>query len=149
MLKRRPRVLIIDDDDDVRSLIEATLSKAGIDVASAADGAVAIDMLECEGFDLMITDLWLRSEIDGIETVRRARARHPELRSLFISGCADPAVDDPELDDFVSKPFNLVELLGCVWELLTRVASNEQMLEACEDSLIGKREWTRHTASFH
>ena len=52
--------------------------------------------------------------------MRYARARHPGLKSLFISGRLGPVCDDSEQDDFVSKPFHARELLGCIWELLLR-----------------------------
>jgi hypothetical protein len=64
------------------------------------------------------------------------------LRCLFISGRRLPAVDDPDRDDFVGKPFRQHELLGCVWELLQRrvvapppageIRQAEQLLLAAE-----------------
>ena len=68
----------------------------------------------------MITDIGLPPPLDGIETVRHARECNPALRSLFISGSGAARWHDPARDDFVSKPFNESELLGCVWELFLR-----------------------------
>ena len=70
--------------------------------------------------DVMVTDVALPDALDGVELVKYARARHPALRSLFISGRRGPIVDEPERDDFVGKPFRSGELLGCVLELLYR-----------------------------
>jgi CheY-like chemotaxis protein len=66
--------------------------------------------------------------LDGVELVIYARARSPELKSLFISGYSDPVMDDPDRDDFVTKPFRPRELLGCVYELLSRQRSKKRVL---------------------
>lgn len=89
-------------------------------ISTASNAQVALDKLERDDFDLMVTDMVLPGGLDGLELVKYARIRHPSLKSLFISGGAGPIQDDPDLDDFVGKPFRGCELLGCAWELLLR-----------------------------
>ncbi len=120
MLARPPSVLVVDDDDHVREVVTAMLSDAGFKVAAAASGWDALDLIEHREFDLAVVEVGLPDGLDGVAMIRCARARHPHLRCLFISGFSDPITDDPERDDFVGKPFRLTELLGCVWELLHR-----------------------------
>jgi CheY-like chemotaxis protein len=117
---RMPRILIIDDDPYVRALLQSILRLEGFPVSTAEDGPSALKRIEKGEFDLLITDIRLPPPFDGIETVRRARARDPNLRSLFISGTGTARWDDPVCDDFVSKPFNSRELVGCIWELFSR-----------------------------
>jgi len=77
--------------------------------------------------DLAVVDMRLPGGLNGLETVRRARARHPDLKALFISGVdAIPRQHDPDREDFVSKPFSGHELLGCVFELLLRNKNGRQ-----------------------
>jgi two-component system, OmpR family, response regulator len=115
-----PRILIIEDDPDIAALLYSMLSREGFPVSTAEDGPTALELIEKGGIDLLITDIGLPPPLDGIETVRRARECNPALRSLFISGSGPARWDDQACDDFVSKPFNERELLGCVWELFSR-----------------------------
>jgi hypothetical protein len=117
----RPCVLVVEDEKGVRELVETILSDAGFVVASAGDGAVALEMMERQAVDLAVVDMRLPGSFDGLETVRRARVKHPDLKALFISGAEPPPIrSDPDRDDYLSKPFFGREFLGCVFELLLR-----------------------------
>jgi DNA-binding response OmpR family regulator len=120
MLLRLPSVLVVDDDDQVRETVAAMMQDAGFRVAAAASGWDALDLLDQREFDLAVVDVGLPDDLTGLDLIRCVRAGRPQLRCLFISGLADPVIDDPERDDFVRKPFRLGELLGCAWELLQR-----------------------------
>jgi|HubBroStandDraft_6_1064221.scaffolds.fasta_scaffold1479429_1 CheY-like chemotaxis protein len=120
MPRRKPRVLIVEDDPDIRELLSSLLTPEGLEIAEAEDGQTALALLDENGFDLFITDVRLPPPMNGIQTVRAARARLPKLKSLFISGVSAPVWDNPRLDDFVAKPFDRRLMLGCVWELLYR-----------------------------
>ncbi len=117
------RILIIDDDADIRATLRVLLRPEGFLIFEAEDGPSALNLIESDSFDLLITDIRLPPPMDGIETVRRARASLPHLRSLFISGRDNARWDDPDRDDFISKPFNGRELIGCIWELYSRHVS--------------------------
>ena len=117
-----PRILVIDDDPDLRSMLCCMLSKEGFPVSGAEDGPSALRLIETEKFDLLITDVGLPPPMDGFEIVRRARESTPGLRSLFISGTERAKWDDPQREDFVYKPFRTSELVGCIWELFWREA---------------------------
>jgi DNA-binding response OmpR family regulator len=120
MGRPKSHILVVDDEPLIRSLLQMTLQEAGFSVDTAADGISALKKLGANNFDLVVMDVGLNNQPDGIETVRRARNSQPSLRTLFISGSAAPTRGDPDLDDFVKKPFAIREFTGCVLELLYR-----------------------------
>jgi DNA-binding response OmpR family regulator len=113
------------------------LADAGFAISTASSAWAALDMLDRDEFDLMVTDMMLPEGLNGLELVRYARARHPALKSLFVSGRdRGPIGDDPDLDEFVAKPFVGRELLGCAWELLGRKLPEQQM--ACSPTQLAE-----------
>ncbi len=113
-----PAILVVEDDLDVREAISELLVEAGFHVATAATGWEAIALIDERNFEMVVADIGLPGGLDGLAMARHVRARHPELKCLFISGKRDPVVCDPALDDFVAKPFRPFVLLGCVWKVL-------------------------------
>lgn len=113
-------VLVVDDEPEIGAIIAETLKPAGFQVVRASGFWEALHHLETRHFDLMITDVMLPGAFNGLELAVYARSRDPALKSLFISGCSEPMMDNREQDDFVAKPFRPRELLGCAFELLFR-----------------------------
>lgn len=81
-------VLVIEDEDSVRSLLRTMLRLAGYEALSCRDGDEALDLMQARGgsLHLLITDVNLGSGPDGFETADRLRAGRPSLQVLFISG---------------------------------------------------------------
>jgi len=79
------RILIIEDDTEVRDYLERILSRAGYEVASAANGKEGVDLFNATPADLVITDI-IMPEKDGIETIMDLRRRNPDLKLVAISG---------------------------------------------------------------
>lgn len=79
------RILIVDDDAAVRSVLQAILSQAGYEVDLAGNGKEAIRKLAESPFDLMITDL-VMPEQEGIETIKQLRRDHPQVKVIAMSG---------------------------------------------------------------
>ncbi|MES2305907.1 MAG: response regulator [Gemmatimonadota bacterium] len=116
------RILVVDDDPAVRSVVRRMLSRAGYDVVSVESGEEAELALRDESpFALLVTDMVMPG-IGGGELARRAVATHPDLRVLFISGYTDDEViRDARMESgraFVAKPFTAEEFLGRVRDLL-------------------------------
>ncbi|MDB5366807.1 MAG: hybrid sensor histidine kinase/response regulator, partial [Rhodospirillales bacterium] len=115
------RILVIDDDDDVRATTVELLQQIGYRVVAAPDGPTALNLLQAEpGIDLLVTDVAMPG-IDGVETVRRARLHRPDLRVLFVSGYADLAQFGTELadEDVLKKPYRLNELAARIDQSLS------------------------------
>jgi DNA-binding response OmpR family regulator len=79
------RILVIDDDPDMRAMLEQTLKAAGHEVISAADGREGVMRHRTSPADLVITDLYMPIQ-DGVETIREFRIRFPAVAIIAISG---------------------------------------------------------------
>jgi signal transduction histidine kinase/CheY-like chemotaxis protein len=108
----RGAVLVVDDDPDVRELTVAALQNLGYAVTAAESGRAALEILDGRApVDLMLID-YAMPELTGVDIVRLARAKRPELRILFMTGYADTAalVSEAGRDRILKKPFALSDL---------------------------------------
>jgi PAS domain S-box-containing protein len=116
------RILVVDDDPEVREVTFLMLQEVGYDVVGVDSGQAALDCLDRgDAYDLMIVDIAMPG-LNGIETVRRAREKRPNLRVLYASGYAEATHDDGQTgaDHRIKKPFRLVELTAEVRNALSR-----------------------------
>jgi PAS domain S-box-containing protein len=110
------RLLVVDDDPEVREVTRQMLGGLGYEVTAADSGQAALDRLDRgEIYDLLVIDIAMPG-LSGVETVRRAREKHPHLRVLYVTGFADPGgADDGTGDDpRIKKPFRLAGLTAAV-----------------------------------
>ena len=109
------RILVVDDDPLMRSLLEAVLVSLGYTVTTAGDGRQALDLLESDQVNLIITD-WMMPDVDGLELCRRLRARPAAGYTYIIlltarqDGGALVEGMEAGADDFVTKPPDVDEL---------------------------------------
>jgi DNA-binding response OmpR family regulator len=121
--KGSEHILLVEDDENVRSTIEGLLVKLGYRVGAVSNAQDALAGFE-QGEptpDLLITDIVL-PDLSGLELSRRLREQRPKLRTLFISGHSreerDPRGEMGPTDSFLKKPFNVQVLAGLVRTLL-------------------------------
>ena len=112
-MKFEHTVLVVDDEERIRSLLSRGLHQAGYAVLSAGDSAQAVAQLRAERVDLVLLDLVLGHE-NGVALLAQIRKEWPTLPVIVVSGVTNVGVRVATLEhgaiDVVSKPFNLVEL---------------------------------------
>lgn len=120
------RILIIDDDPFVRSMVTRALREYGHSVMIAEDGDQGLAVMVDRKVDLVITDI-LMPRKEGIETIVELKTFYPELPVIAMSGggatsAPEAPLEDARLigaDDTLSKPFNVSTLIHTVDRLLT------------------------------
>ena len=110
----RERVLVVDDNDEVRQAVSRMLASLGYQVSEAASGRLALAELERAGPpDLLLADVVMPDGMSGLELAEAAQSRWPELRVLFASGFASGDSRVPA-ERLLRKPFSLPELAAAV-----------------------------------
>lgn len=109
----RARVLVIDDETDVRQLLAMALSQDGYEVEMAASGPAALELLKTRKFNLAITDLMM-PEMDGVATLVALKQLAPHMEVMVATGYStvETAISCMRKGafDYIKKPFNLTEL---------------------------------------
>jgi len=121
-----PRVLVIEDDAQVRRMLRQTLEEAGCEVAEAPDGDVGLQLFRQQPADVVITDI-LMPEKEGIETIISLQREFPHVEIIAISGggrlrkkdCLNWAAQLGTARTF-AKPLELNQLVEAVHELASR-----------------------------
>ena len=116
-----PKILLAEDDMDMRRFLVKALQNAGFEVTSYDNGLSAYQRLREEPYELLLTDI-VMPEMDGIELARRAAELDPDIKIMFITGFAAVALNPdnktPKDARVLSKPFHLRELVSEVQRLL-------------------------------
>ncbi|MFN2644436.1 MAG: response regulator [Burkholderiales bacterium] len=119
------RILVIDDSQDTRELMQLLLEHAGYTVEVAPDGAAGLRAQHARPADLVITDIFMPKQ-DGIETIAELRRTYPDLKVIAISGGGEVVKNPGYLRTareigahaVLAKPFEIGELLRTVQEVL-------------------------------
>jgi len=117
------RLLLVDDEDNLRSMLEAALRYEGFDVHAAASGRDALEVVEDQSPDLIVLDVMM-PDLDGFEVCRRMRNDGVKTPVLFLT--ARDATEDKVRgltlggDDYLVKPFSLDELVARISAVLRR-----------------------------
>jgi DNA-binding response OmpR family regulator len=118
------RILIIDDDEQIRVLLQQMMEWAGFEVAAAENGKIAMRLQQQQPADLVITDL-IMPEQEGLETISRLKKEYKGIKIIAISGGGRigpeaylPAAQELGADRIFSKPFDVQEVVDAVRDLL-------------------------------
>jgi CheY-like chemotaxis protein len=114
------RIIVVDDDASLRTLLRALLEDAGHEVVEAADGKAALQAIGDGGADIVLTDLFMPG-MDGIELIRAIRREHPTLNVVALSGGGFsgtidllPVARRLGAVEIVNKPFTLTTIRAAV-----------------------------------
>jgi DNA-binding response OmpR family regulator len=122
MVDRAPRILLVDDEHAIQTLLSYPLRKDGYDVVQATDGRAALDRFAEGSYDLVVLDLML-PKLDGLEVCRRIRARStvPIIMLTARAEEVDKVVGlEIGADDYITKPFSVREFRSRVKAVLRR-----------------------------
>ena len=123
-LRGRERVLLVEDDPDIRDFVARTLTGFGYRVREAATGREALALLAPGApVDLLLSDMTMPGGISGYDLVLEARRQQPELRVLLMSGFTDMAGQLPADCALLEKPFQKLDLARAVRLTLDRAAA--------------------------
>jgi two-component system cell cycle response regulator CpdR len=115
------KILLAEDDNDMRRFLVKALENAGFKVSSYDNGLSAYQRLREEPFEMLLTDI-VMPEMDGIELARRASELDPDIKIMFITGFAAVALNSdsaaPKNAKVLSKPVHLRELVSEVNKML-------------------------------
>ncbi|SNS32611.1 DNA-binding response regulator, OmpR family, contains REC and winged-helix (wHTH) domain [Belliella buryatensis] len=120
---KNSKILVIEDDARLASLLQRGLEESGMDVLLAYDGELGLKLFENSMPDLVITDLIL-PKINGLEVSKQLRTKNPQIPIIMLTalGTTDDKVEgfDAGADDYLVKPFDFRELLARIKTLLKR-----------------------------
>jgi two-component system OmpR family response regulator len=133
-----PKVLVVDDEPNIRELVQVALTFHGCTVVTAATGNEALRSAEASDPDLVVLDVVL-PDLDGFEVCRRLRARGDEVPIIFLTArdTSSDTVQGLALggDDYVTKPFSVEALVARIRAVLRRAARG-QAGEPDEDATL-------------
>ena len=120
------KILILEDDPQLRTILGQVLGHQGYDVKTAENGSDAVKLAMDEDFDLIIADIRMDG-MDGLEAVRLTKEKQPEIGSLIVSGYASEEetsrAEQIQVGGYLKKPFKTNELLKRVRKLLSEKTS--------------------------
>jgi two-component system, OmpR family, response regulator len=155
--KHIPTVLVVDDEPNIRELVQVALNFHGCTVLTAASGKAALREAETAEPDLIVLDVLL-PDIDGFEVCRRLRARGDDVPIIFLTArdTSSDTVQGLALggDDYVTKPFSVEALVARIRAVLRRTsrpaadddAGDEGARLRAGDLELDESRWTVHRA---
>lgn len=123
------RILVVEDDEIILNLIKINLKKVGYSVSTAGDGVEASKLMDEEQFDLCLFDIML-PKIDGYELLEYAKSMEYPVIFITAMGTTDNKVRGLKAgaDDYITKPFEIVEMLARVESVLRRYKKTNDII---------------------
>lgn len=121
-MPEKSRILVVDDAEALRTVLSTELTSEGYEVSTAADGGEAIELVKDNNYDLVLLDIKMPN-VDGFEVLKFVKGNKPDVKVIMLTGFADlkNAIESKRLgaEDFVSKPYDLVDLLTTIERVLS------------------------------
>ena len=131
-MSNKVRILVLEDDDEMRELLLEVLSGRGYEVVAAGGGEEAITRARQERFDLIVADIRMEG-MTGLDAIERAQEHQPNMGSLVISGYASEEETlravRLKVGGYLKKPFKMQQLLAHINDIVARRAEETKRLE--------------------
>jgi putative nucleotidyltransferase with HDIG domain len=149
--ERKPaRVLVVDDESPVRSMMGSILERQGYDVQLAASGREALEALKLNAFDLVLTDIVMQ-DVNGIALLERIHTQQPNLPVVMVTAIHDISVAIDSMRrgayDYLLKPFEREHLINTVERALTHrrvLEKSHNYQQSLEQMVRARTEMLRH-----
>ena len=133
-----PTILLVEDDPSIAEMVRAHLKKDGFNLMHAADGEKALQLFTAEAFDLVLLDLMLPG-LDGLDFLKKVREK--SFIPVLIVSAKDSEIDKAlglgfGADDYLTKPYSLIELSARIKAALRRANQYSQTSSSSEPALI-------------
>jgi len=110
-------ILVVDDEDSLRTLLSSELTSRGFNVDEADGGTIALEALNKTRYDLVILDIRM-PDIDGLEVLKDIRKNNLAKKVIMLTGVDELKIAKESLqfgaDDFMTKPYDFRNLLACI-----------------------------------
>jgi two-component system, NtrC family, response regulator AtoC len=154
-MPERARILVADDEPNLRRVLSAILQRDGYDVVQAADGAEALEALDAE-VDVVVTDLKM-PRLDGMEVLRRVATEQPSVPVIMITafGSVGQAVEAVKAGafDYIEKPFEQEHIRQIVAKAVAQASANrsapQQLLDEDDTEIRGRFGLVGDTPQMH
>jgi DNA-binding response OmpR family regulator len=117
MERKKLSILYVDDEDQLRTLVQDQLALEGFDVETADDGDTALEMLHKQSYGLILLDVRM-PRMSGIEVLKQLKEKKIPSRVIMLTGVDDLAVALEAVkngaNDYLTKPYDLVNLVRCI-----------------------------------
>lgn len=127
-MKNEINILVVDDEEIMRNLLEKLLTLEGYNILTAVDGQDALEVIAKEKVDLVVSDMKM-PRMDGFELLKNLRNNYPDIGVVIMTGYGDTyTIKDALLlgaDEYLSKPFKRLELLSVVEKAYWRYLSSK------------------------
>jgi len=125
-MKSSVSILIVDDEEMMRTLLNRILSREGYKIKSAEDGVIALEVLKAEKFDIIISDMKM-PRMNGFELLKIVKKEYPKIGVIIMTAYGDTyTVKDALLlgaDEYITKPFKSYEISLVVERAYWRILS--------------------------
>ena len=135
-----PRILLAEDDDAVRDMLQKTMERDGFEVVAVGSVRDALARIAAENFDVLISDLHMPQAGDGFTLVSAMRHTHPQAVTLVLSGY--PALDEAlaairlQADEILAKPIEIASLRALIREKLANPVAHRPLLSESVASIL-------------
>jgi DNA-binding response OmpR family regulator len=143
----KKRILLVDDDDDIRTVFHLGLEKHGFEVVAAPTVTEALRLIAVQKFDVLLSDLRMPDAGDGFTVVSAMRHIHPEAVTLVFSGY--PALQEAmtailvQADEIIAKPVALAQVVEIIQKNLAKPAIHSHITKECVAAILERdRDYT-------